>query len=459
MSTRVFPVKNIPQDISSCGDCYITQSALMLGTMVDGEVILKNCSNSRDTEITIAFLKSLGFAISKHGREIRIGGSSSIRLPDDLNLVYEGSIYALSLIIGFLTGKSQFGTLRYSDSINQDIIDGLIDVLNEYGIDVSHQADNRTIVVRPSTGHSIEARISSSLPYLKNCLLTFGISSGHSVTIRETRISSSRFEECITRFGGRMSVTEPKPELKEDPDDPRKRIRFTQADHVRELVLSPSTELRPSAIDIPVDSDAVTALLTLAVLKKKEITLKSVALNAARIRFLNYVRSSGVEISISDRKVIDGESLASIAIQGKAFKARKISGEQASALIEEIPFMAVLAALGTGTTVIRGIKEFDEWGITPFQEISVNLEKMGIKCGILQDGLVIEGAGEIKGADFHSFRNAKIGLAFYVAALAAQGWSSFENFELIAQSYPDFVTIIQNAFSGRQPGTKNLYPV
>ncbi|MCX6827154.1 MAG: hypothetical protein NTV06_07820, partial [candidate division Zixibacteria bacterium] len=78
-----------------------------------------------------------------------------------------------------------------------------------------------------------------------------------------------------------------------------------------------------------------------------------------------------------------------------------------------------------------------------------HLGKMGIKCGILEDGLVIEGKSELNGGDFGLFHNREIALAFYLAALTGHGKSTFENFEIINDNYPDFVVMMEN-IAGRR---------
>jgi len=119
-----------------------------------------------------------------------------------------------------------------------------------------------------------------------------------------------------------------------------------------------------------------------------------------------------------------------------------MAGEQATVLIDEIPFMSVIAALGDGTSIIRGVADYNDCGIRPFTEIAENLGKLGIKAGVLEDGLVIEGKREYAGADFGQFNDCRSALAFYVAALAGQEPSTFDNFEIVENYFPDIVKMI-----------------
>jgi 3-phosphoshikimate 1-carboxyvinyltransferase len=457
MLTKISPTEEMPRDLSFCGDYKITQACLILGAFARGQVVLNNCNAGKDTARTVAFLERLGVDVRRNGSEIRIGGGRRPTLPADVSFVFDGGMFPLSLIIGLLAGLNESCSISYSKRINQDYIDGITGSLNGIGIDILHEADEQLVVIRAGAGSPVEIRISSSLSHLKNCLLAFGVSSGRSVAVRETRLTSNRFEKCLERLGGSITVNRPKPVLREDPRDPRKKIRAFETDYRQEIVLAPAVNVLPVSMDIPCDSDIAIALMTLAVLKRREVTIPRVSFDRAVRGFLNFLKASGVEATVGGGKDEAGMKSVTVTLQGKDLKPHKTSGEQASALIDDVPFLAILSAFNAGTSIIRGITEFSDSGIEPFGEIAEKLERMGVKCGILPDGLVVEGAREREGTDFGSFGNRKIALAFYVAALACQGPSTFENFEIISEHYPDFVSGMRNVsleklFSDRESG-------
>ncbi len=80
-----------------------------------------------------------------------------------------------------------------------------------------------------------------------------------------------------------------------------------------------------------------------------------------------------------------------------------------------------------------------------FAEISSNLKRIGVKCGVFDDGLVIEGTKELNGADFGPFRNPEVALAFYLAALAGHGKSHMAQFETVEDYFQSFVDVIEGA--------------
>lgn len=449
MDVEISPIKKLPENQLMGGDYYYTQSALILAMKAEGETVLKNCNRGVDTVKTIDLLRLLGCTINNNNDVITIKSNGKPVLPEDGTLTYKGELHPLSIIIGLLAGLNQSCFLNYSENINQDMIDRIVETFNQNGIDLFHEADSRTIVIRAATNLPVKTRVRSTISCLKNSLMMFGISSGNSVAIREMTPVATHFESVIRHFNVSFDINEPGSKLIENPDDPRRKIRVAAADYRRELIIASNNEVYPAELNVPRNSDAVSSLITLAVLLRKEISLNNVLLNSERMKFLDHLKAIGSEVTIRNRKTEAGLLTGTIVTRCKNIKARKFAGEHTSVLIDDIPFMALMAVPGSGTTIIRGVSEFNEWGVRPLQEIAENFDRMGVKCGVLEDGLIIEGTGEVNGADFGPFVNHKIALVFYIAALAGQGVSTFSGFEIINDYYPDIVTMMQSSTGHR----------
>jgi 3-phosphoshikimate 1-carboxyvinyltransferase len=432
MKTEITPPKKFPKNYSMGGDYYITHSALIIAAVTDGKTTLRNCSRGKDTEESLNSLEILGFEIIKDNSVIIISGNREIEIPEGFSLYFGGGLFPLALVIGYLAGRGQPGVLQYSENINQDIIDDLVIVLNTSGIDLFHDADSRQIIFRGCSRMAVETKVRSAYPYMKNCLLMFGLASGNAVNIKEILPASNHFEKTLRLFGVNVMIKEPKYESKEDPVDPRRKIRIRSSEYRRAVTLTSSCQTEPIELNIPPDYDITTALMALAVLRKEDIAFNNVVLNSRRMGFINYLRSLGIEVNIVERKINGEFNIGRIHLRGKDIKARRISGEQ------------VISARGSGTTTIRGIGEFNIHEHLSFREITGNLERMGVRCGIFEDGLVIEGTREINGADFGPIRNRKVALAFYIAALAGKGISTFEDFDIIAENYPEMILLSES---------------
>ncbi|MCH9024235.1 MAG: 3-phosphoshikimate 1-carboxyvinyltransferase, partial [candidate division Zixibacteria bacterium] len=72
-----------------------------------------------------------------------------------------------------------------------------------------------------------------------------------------------------------------------------------------------------------------------------------------------------------------------------------------------------------------------------------NLNLTGAKCGLLDDGLAIEGGRELSGADFVGFGDHRIVMAFSIAALSLAGPSTIDDDSPASVSCPEFYEILE----------------
>jgi 3-phosphoshikimate 1-carboxyvinyltransferase len=152
----------------------------------------------------------------------------------------------------------------------------------------------------------------------------------------------------------------------------------------------------------------------------------------------------GCSVKISDKQVVSGEPRGTVTVTGAPLKHRKLSGETVVSLLDEIPALAIVAAFAQGTTVIRDAGELKVKESNRLQSIADNLGLMGIKCGVLEDGLVIEGGKELTGADFKTYGDHRIAMAFSVASLFLVGPSSIDDASVVDVSCPQFYEILES---------------
>ncbi len=435
MIEEITTIPGLPAAVDLDGDYDITQTALLLGSLTDGELVLQNFNGGRDTAGTVSLLTGMGHRVSLTDDEVRIHRGETILRDDCAEITFNGGLMPLTMLVGMLAGMNRTCQVKYSSEVNPDLLDELINVLNKIGIDLS-QPRERELIIRESHITPIDLRVNTPLPFIKNCLLMIGLCSGCSVTIREERASSGYLERLIERLGGDLTKRTRKMIWQEDPNDPRKREKIADMDCAREIKLGVSTKLNGGIIEIPPDSIECSALLTLAILARDDLTLQRVSLDRRLSKFMQYLKASGVTPETANRESIDGRPFADLSISGNQLKGRKISGATAFALIEQVPLMAVMAATSVGTTIIRDTGGLHDALMRPFDEIIENLTRMEVKCGRLEDGLAIEGGKELNGADFGPFDNRTVALTFYLVALAGKGKSQFDGFDSITDHYP-----------------------
>jgi 3-phosphoshikimate 1-carboxyvinyltransferase len=136
-----------------------------------------------------------------------------------------------------------------------------------------------------------------------------------------------------------------------------------------------------------------------------------------------------------------------IVVEHSPVRGGTIQGPLTAALIDEIPILAVLgAASEEGLTVHDAgelrIKETDR-----VRTIVENLRRMGVAAEELPDGFVVPGRQQFRAAEFESYGDHRIAMAFAVAALAGNGESVIRDAEAASVSFPEFWDTLAGASS------------
>ncbi|MBC7344301.1 MAG: 3-phosphoshikimate 1-carboxyvinyltransferase, partial [Clostridia bacterium] len=107
-------------------------------------------------------------------------------------------------------------------------------------------------------------------------------------------------------------------------------------------------------------------------------------------------------------------------------------------IIDEIPVLAVAAALAEGTSVFRGVEELKFKESNRLYTVVTELRRLGARADWGEGELRVEGPVRLKGARCYSHGDHRIAMSLAVAALAAKGSTVIEGAECISVSFPTF---------------------
>jgi 3-phosphoshikimate 1-carboxyvinyltransferase len=109
-------------------------------------------------------------------------------------------------------------------------------------------------------------------------------------------------------------------------------------------------------------------------------------------------------------------------------------------LIDEIPVLAVAAALADGPTSFGDAAELVVKESDRVASIVAGLRALGVKAEPRPDGLIVEGsAGQpLAGGSVDAGGDHRIAMAMAIAALRAAGETTIEGWQAVATSYPGF---------------------
>jgi 3-phosphoshikimate 1-carboxyvinyltransferase len=250
---------------------------------------------------------------------------------------------------------------------------------------------------------------------VKTCVLFAGLfAEGQTVVVEPVR-SRDHTEIALREFGADLAVA---------------RGRIT---------LAGRPELTGRELTVPSDLSSAAFFLAAALLVPgSRLSIRGVGLNPTRSALLDFLTGMGARIRIPELESSGGELIGEILVDHSELRGGTIEGPLTAALIDEIPVLAVLgAATETGLTVKDAselrIKETDR-----IRTVVDNLGRMGVSAEERPDGLVVPGRQQFRAAEFDSFGDHRIAMAFAVAALRADGPCAINGAEAASVSFPEF---------------------
>ena len=204
------------------------------------------------------------------------------------------------------------------------------------------------------------------------------------------------------------------------------------------VAISPS-EL--TAVDVTVPGDMSSAafwMVAACIHPEARVRLPGVGINPTRTGVLRVLQSMGANIALENVVEDGSELVADIVVESSQMHGTEIAGSIIPQVIDEIPVLAVAAALAEGETIIRDaaelrIKESDRIAATV-----EGLEALGANVVERPDGMAIEGVDGLTGATCASHGDHRIAMAMAVAGLVAHGETVIDGAEAAGVSYPEF---------------------
>jgi 3-phosphoshikimate 1-carboxyvinyltransferase len=203
--------------------------------------------------------------------------------------------------------------------------------------------------------------------------------------------------------------------------------------------------LKPFALDVPGDLSSAAFLLALALVapESSAIELEHVGVNPTRAGFLDALASFGARVSLELEGGAAGEPVAKLKASAQRLQGAQLDGDLVLRGIDEVPILAVLGALASGTTVIRGAAELRVKESDRLAQMASGLRAMGIEVEDFPDGLAVRGGKLRGGAVIDAAHDHRIALAFSIAALVADGPTEISGAEWADVSFPGFFDLLR----------------
>ena len=388
------------------GDKSITQRALILGALAEGESRIAGVLRGADPLATGRALTALGVEIAgleePADEDVRIRGRGLRRWRQPAGpLDLRNSGTGARLLAGALAAQPLAVVLTGDASLSARPMGRIAGPLARMGADIEFPGHRDRLPMRVAGGSlaplSHESGVASA--QVKSAVLLAGVGAGVEVEVREPRRSRDHTERMLEAIG--VAVVEE---------------AVTTGWGVR--IPSPPSRLAPLDMVVPGDFSSAAFLLAYAALAggREVLAVRGAGLNETRTGLLPVMARMGIRVEVVPRGSAGGEPVGDLRVGALAEPPRavEVGGGEIPAMIDEVPVLAVLAARARGVTRITGARELRVKESDRLGALAVNLRRIGVAVEELPDGLEIEGTRRPLSGVVECFRDHRIGMAFGV---------------------------------------------
>jgi 3-phosphoshikimate 1-carboxyvinyltransferase len=405
------------------GDKSISHRALLLAARAEGTSVVRGLSTGDDVARTALAIAAMGAAID--GDRVT-GGSGSLREPL-VPLDAGNSGTGIRLLAGYVAAFPWLTVLVGDESVTGRPMDRVVQPLRQMGAAVDGRQAGRfpPLVVRGGTLQGIDYTLPVASAQVKSAILLAGLGAAGETIVREPIPTRAHTEEMLAGCGADLTVADGMIRLRPGP-------------------------LAPFDLDVPGDpSQAAFWVVAACVVPGSDVTVERVYIGRARAGFLDVLTRMGAHIEVEPVGRPD-EHVADIHARYGPLVATAVGGSEIPGVIDEIPVLAVAAAMAEGTTVFRDAAELVVKESNRIAVMTTELSALGARVEPHLDGLVVTGApGILRGGIGRSHGDHRVAMALAVAGLAASGPTRVEGWEAVATSYPGFAEDLRRLTEGR----------
>jgi 3-phosphoshikimate 1-carboxyvinyltransferase len=206
--------------------------------------------------------------------------------------------------------------------------------------------------------------------------------------------------------------------------------------------------LKAKDIRVPGDISSAAPFMVAACIREGfKLTIKNVGLNPGRTGLIRILKAMGAKISVIGTNSAP-EPAGDIIVSSSPLKGIRIRPDEVPAMVDELPLLALSAALARGTTVINGIGELKHKESDRIRTTLTLFRSLGLKAKTGKDSLVIKGPQTIAGGRaVDTFNDHRIAMTAAVGALLAAHPVKIKNPGCVKKSYPAFFKDFKKIFS------------
>lgn len=418
------------------GDKSISHRALLFGALCDGTIVIDGIGRGGDNASTARALGALGAKIAFEGTRAEVGGVGldgfrAAAAPLDCG----NSGTTIRLLSGLLAGQP-FQTRLFGDaSLTRRPMLRLVTPLMQMGASIEGRSDPAKprevyppLDIRGGKLRGIQTTLPVASAQLKSALVLAALQADGPSEIVEPGLSRDHTERMLRFLGAPLSA---------DPS------RYT----VRVDPTGWNRKLTGSAMVVPGDlSSAAFLMVAAAIVPGSDVAIEGVGLNPTRSGVLDALLAMGVDLSTTVTGDAMGEPVGTVRVRASRLRGARIGGALALRAIDEIPALAMAAAMADGDTEFSDLKELRVKESDRIASLARELGRAGVTVSERPDGFTVVGrAGRtegLRGGTVQPMHDHRIAMSGAVLGLVADEETLIPADE-IATSFPTFADTLR----------------
>ncbi len=399
------------------GDKSVSHRALIIGALAEGETSVEGLSSGGDVASTRRCLEAFGVEITGDAPSVRVKGRGlgGLRLPEgDLDAGNSGT--TMRLLAGVAAGH-QFRTRFTGDaSLSRRPMRRVAEPLGLMGAGVELSPEGTpplTVFGKPLKG--IEYAMPVASAQVKSCVLLAGLHASGDTTVIEPAATRDHTERMLAAFGVPVRASGAR------------------------VAVSGGARPRATKVVVPGDPSSAAFWVVAATLaEESELAIRGVASNPTRTGYLSVLARMGADVHREPMRGVGGEPLEDLIVSHSGLHGAAIDASEVPGLVDEIPILALAAALARGVSRFSGLSELRHKESDRLTGVADLLNAFGGKARVEGDDLVIEGVERLLPGRADALDDHRLAMTAYVAAFLAGGESEVSGLESASISYPSF---------------------
>ena len=430
---RSIPVKGLKGSVKIPGDKSISHRAAIFGLLANGETRVSGLLESEDVLNSMKAAQALGALVTRDGDEwvIKGAGNGALLQPaGDLDFGNSGT--GCRLFMGLLASYDFPSTFIGDASLSSRPMNRILNPIALFGTQVLSQQGEGQLPITihgPQFAAPVEYRVPMASAQVKSAVLLAGLNAPGITRVIEPIMTRDHTEKMLAGFGANIDIS-------------------TDSDGVRTISLEGQPILQGQEITVPSDpSSAAFMIVAALIVPDSKITIPDVLMNPTRIGLITTLLEMGGNIEISNERSSGGEDLADLVVSSSDLKGVKVPGERSASMIDEYPVLAVAAAFAQGKTTMKDVGELRVKESDRLRAVANGLEANGVSFVEGNDFLIVEGnpmRSGTGGGKVETHLDHRIAMAFLVMGMAAEKPVTIDDGNIIATSFPQFLSIVDD---------------